>query len=1421
MTAHSTRSTCVFRFDGDRTHSVEVEPHTIPPVDAIDADGNRIRIEVGTPRDTVSDLAVALGGRAPFGLEIGGVVVASQRPLIEVESLVEGARVAPADGPCGTTSSPDMSGTFEFAIVAGPSCRPWAPLAPGRHGVGRSPAVTVHLDDPSVELHHALLVVDGAVRILQLTGRTPIDVITSDRSAPVVDEVGGVAVRPGDVVAIGTSRMALRVSGGDDVPPSTRHDVHASTVGPAAGDPWHLELRRGPATPEDADDVPITLPAPSPRDAFPSATALVGAGVAAAGAVVLAFVLGQAMFAVFALVGAIASFATWAVGVLGVVRRRARARRSGRAADELFERRLGEHHRVAGERHRARNPELVELVDDALGERRLVWSRRTARDGLRVVIGRGTLMLHPTLESDGFNRPEPSASQLAAVQRASSFDDVAIPVVIAPSEALGVTGSREAVAAILRSFVVQIATTIGPADVRIVVVSDDGPGWEWVSWLPHARAAPGEVLVFGTHELERLADVVSTTGPLDDRRTVLIVDTPAALTVRTGPLRRFVGSDRVSTIVGCVTGAGVPSVCRRVLTIGSTGRAEWSGPRRDDDPTIGHVVTAGVGEPVARRVALALGGLVDPENVSGSTTGLPATLAFSALRPEAFGRGAAGIVEEWRAGGDDPPLAVVVGASADGVVELDLDRDGPHALIAGTTGSGKSELLRTMVVGLAARVSPAHLHFVFVDYKGGATFDGCRALPHTVGVVTDLDGGLAERALSSLDAELARREHLFRDAAVADLREYRTRGRAPLARLVVMIDEFASMAHDVPGFLSALVGIAQRGRSLGVHLVLATQRPAGVVNDDIRANTNLRLALRVNDRADGIDVVGDALPATFPRQLPGRCAVRLGHDELVVFQAASTAGPRPTGRRALSVRRWPPGPTASANPTTPTDPGDDELSVLVDSIRHAAEMTGAAADGRVWLEPLPAVLEAGAVADCVAYSDGDAVVGVHDAVGLIDDPARQMRRPLRWDVTAGNLLLVGTLGSGVTSTIVSLAAAACRMSSPDHLHLYVIDGYGDRSLDGVAQIAHCGGVIRLGDAERVERLLRRLDAEIDRRAAGSDDVDPTILLMIDGIGPLRRSLDTVDRLPVLAVLDRVLEAGPAAGITTCCSTDGANAGTPVPAADRWVFAVDEHAAAHLGVRAVSGDRPPGRLRIMSSGLDAQVALGADGLAALSGRESGVGPRAVEVLPAWIDPAELPASSHRSTTGRSVRQLVVGRRADDLEPAVLEVPAGDHIFIGGAGRTGTSTVLAQVAAAWRSLEGDGSVVEWSRSSQDSSVALAGPGQAVPGRMLLVIDDAERVDDTDGVIASILRRSDGVVTIAAAARLDAVRAAYGHWIREIVRSRCGVIMTAPGEIDGDLLGVVLPRRTPIPARPGLGWIIDGRGHRLVQFAGRLPS
>ncbi len=165
-----------------------------------------------------------------------------------------------------------------------------------------------------------------------------------------------------------------------------------------------------------------------------------------------------------------------------------------------------------------------------------------------------------------------------------------------------------------------------------------------------------------------------------------------------------------------------------------------------------------------------------------------------------------------------------------------------------------------------------------------------------------------------------------------------------------------------------------------------------------------------------------------------------------------------------------------------------------------------------------------------------------------------------------------------------------------------------------------------------------------------------------------------------------------------------------------------------------------------------------------------------------------------------------------------MPDGEHIFIGGAARTGATTALARIAATWEDCEPHGAVVRWGGAAEHVRRRVV--DDAVTPT-LLVVDDAARVQDRDGLLAEILRGDHRHVTIAAAARLDAVRAAYGHWTREVARHRCGLVMTAPGEVDGDLLGVMLPRRAGIAHRPGLAWLVDGRGHRLVQVAGRMPA
>ena len=306
-------------------------------------------------------------------------------------------------------------------------------------------------------------------------------------------------------------------------------------------------------------------------------------------------------------------------------------------------------------------------------------------------------------------------------------------------------------------------------------------------------------------------------------------------------------------------------------------------------------------------------------------------------------------------------------AMADGEpVEVDLVADGPHAIVAGTTGSGKSALLVAWVLALAAAHPPDRLVLLLVDHKGGAAFDPVAGLPHVAGVVTDLDAAGTDRAVRALQAELHRRERVLRDAGVADV------AGTPEPRLVVVVDEFRALLEARPALAAVFTDVAARGRSLGVHLVLCTQRPAGSIREELATNCGLRIALRVLDPADSTAVVGTPAAAALPRDRPGAAVL-----------AVAGEAPRP-----VTVAR--------------IDPGG-----VVAALAHARP--GRAAR-RPWLDPLPDRLPV----DALPLS-ADGLV-----LGLVDAPEEQDQPPLVWRPTGG-LLLAGDAGSGRTTALVLVA----------------------------------------------------------------------------------------------------------------------------------------------------------------------------------------------------------------------------------------------------------------------------------------------------------------------------------------------------------------------------------------------------------------
>jgi S-DNA-T family DNA segregation ATPase FtsK/SpoIIIE len=336
---------------------------------------------------------------------------------------------------------------------------------------------------------------------------------------------------------------------------------------------------------------------------------------------------------------------------------------------------------------------------------------------------------------------------------------------------------------------------------------------------------------------------------------------------------------------------------------------------------------------------------------------------------------------------------------ARGPVEIDLVAHGPHAVIGGTTGSGKSELLVSWVLALAATHPPELVTFLLVDFKGGAAFAALALLPHTVGLVTDLDVSGAQRALSSLKAELGFRERALADARVGDIRD----GSA-LPRLVIVVDEFATMLNEHPELHGVFVDIAARGRSLGVHLVLCTQRPAGVVRDSVLANADVRISLRVNNPADSDSVVGTSEAARIPAHPRGRAVIRL-------------AGGAP---EHVQIAR-----------------ATDE-----DVARISTEYPATALVRKPWCEPLSTRIPIDSLPPLAPNPGPDG--GVRDAsrvpqrlaFGLLDLPHEQRIDIAEWiPNTAAHVLVVGASRSGKTTTLETIASRSTQArwvpQSPD------------------------------------------------------------------------------------------------------------------------------------------------------------------------------------------------------------------------------------------------------------------------------------------------------------------------------------------------------------------------------------------------------
>jgi S-DNA-T family DNA segregation ATPase FtsK/SpoIIIE len=492
-------------------------------------------------------------------------------------------------------------------------------------------------------------------------------------------------------------------------------------------------------------------------------------------------------------------------------------------------------------------------------------------------------------------------------------------------------------------------------------------------------------------------------------------------------------------------------------------------------------------------------------------------------------------------------------ATADFVFDL-RDQDGahgPHGLVGGMTGSGKSEVLKSILLALAATHHPHDLNFILIDYKGGAAFNELEQLPHTVGVVTDIEShaSYAERILAALSGEVERRKRLLEQARISfhfartHVDEYRAlRVRQPLPHLVVVFDEFAEFKSRHPEESKRLISIARLGRSLGVHLILATQNIQAAIDPQILQNSTFRICLKVSQPEDSLQMVGCADALSLPRgraifQAQGRTTVQIAYSGGTVSQTPKSAHPaewiliRRNGNRETLPAQWTTAPGGNAEMT--------EAHALVDRIRQAASSMHLPMPSAVWHDPLPEKLflpklireyvsggwdGAQWIACRRLDRTGEAQTRPEPILGMADLPERQTQPLL--DMASGgggdHLLAFGSAGSGKTTLIRTLVTSIAWQVSPAGAQVYILDGGGQAALKPLAEFPHVGAVVSLREAERAQRLiafLRRESlrrSELFRRAGVDTRLDynrqhgvngelPEIYFLLDGLLEVKRA----------------------------------------------------------------------------------------------------------------------------------------------------------------------------------------------------------------------------------------------------------------------------------------------------------------------------
>ncbi|GAY17819.1 FtsK/SpoIIIE domain-containing protein [Mycobacterium sp. shizuoka-1] len=1255
-----------------------------------------------------------------------GRVLDPRRSLID-SGIRSGSTVSVASAPANPVSRSRRGRSVAvLRVLAGPDAGREFPLSAGNSRIGTALTSDVLLSDPSLSEVHAAIAVGDTVEISNLAG--PNGVLVG--GVPVQRAVIGAT----DTVRVGSTELAVL--------PTVRSRA-------AQSDSSAIEFNRSPRVVARFAERRFVTPQIPPRPE-PQHLPIVSMLLPLVMGLVLLVTTRSLLSVLF-----VALSPLLMIGMYFDTRRQEKKRRQeaiARFAESLrvLAEELTTAQRVERATRLAETPALSQTVEAIHRLGPLLWTHRpenpeflSIRMGLGDAPSRCVVEIHEGQDGDAHY-----AAQLNELRDEFALvSEVPIVADLRECGALGLCGPRGLVDGVARGVVMQLVGLHSPADLAVAAFSSPQARqcWEWLEWLPHAGSVHSPLT--GNHLTESASGAASLLARLEDlvkkRREGVDVNAPSfgviaengtsfdapaqgvlpavvVIVEDTAPIDR----PRLTRLAehGATVGVHViwvatevtslPAACRTFLLVDNASAGSTVGEVRRGRHTF-PIACETLDIPDAVQVALLLAPVVDVGAAVEDETDLPRSVSYVTLAGAGLAGDPATVTRDWLANesvtsrrprsqtpsGQPITLRALVGSTGTADFHLDLREHGPHALVGGTTGSGKSEFLQTWVLGMAAAHSPDRVTFLFVDYKGGAAFAECVHLPHTVGLVTDLSPHLVRRALTSLRAEIRRREELLNHKGAKDLVTLEQTGDPDTPpSLIIIVDEFAALVNEVPEFVDGVIDVAQRGRSLGLHLILATQRPAGVIKDNLRANTNLRIALRLNDVDDSVDVIEDPLAAHFPLGVPGRAVAKTGPGRLTVFQSGYVGGftsdePEQApidvcefvfGRR----RQWLTAVGAGRKAAGPTD-----IKRIVATIRSATDTLAIQPPRRPWLPPLAPVY---ALERLTGLARDEQLV-----IGQADWPDDQTQRlgVLNPD-RDGNMAIIGTGGSGKSTVLRTLAISAAVSPGGAPVHVYGFD-FGSGSLRMLDALPHVAAIVDAADDERIGRVLRRLTALLDERSAkfsrahASDIVqyrqltgepEPRILLLVDGIAAFRDAYEHTSRSPNFGMFTQLAADGRMLGIHVIVAADrpGAlSASLSSTIQRRLVLRLasdDDYGLAGVSADVLSAASPPGRgvmdgqeVQVAVFGGDANTAVQGRAIAQLAEAMRDKGFQEPEPVVRLAEQIPLHALSATAAPGSPA----IGVAAETLAPIGVS-PHGVFMVTGppGSGRTSTLLTLAQ-------------------------------------------------------------------------------------------------------------------------------------------------